>query len=173
MLDLTKFSSKYFVRSMDERDADRILALCRGNSLFYEYAQAEPTLEQVLGDLRISPPGVDMQYKYYLGFFDGKTLVAVMDIIDGYPNPEIAFIGFFMVDAALQGRGNGSFIIMETAEYLRSIGKTAIRLGIDADNPQSSAFWRKNGFITVSEVDNDGHTILLTEKAMIDCKNVL
>lgn len=165
MIDFIKFSSKYFVRSMDERDADRILALCRGNSLFYEYAQAEPTLEQVLGDLRISPPGVDMQDKYYLGFFDGKTLVAVMDIIDGYPEPSIAFIGFFMVDAALQGRGNGSFIIMETEEYLRSIGKTAIRLGIDSDNPQSNAFWRKNGFFTIAEVDNEGHTILLAEKS--------
>ncbi len=166
MLDYVKLNNKYLVRRMTERDAELILSLCRGNSLFYEYAQAEPTLEQVLGDLRISPPGVDMQDKYYLGFFDGETLVAVMDIIDGYPNPEIAFIGFFMVDAALQGLGNGSFIIMETAEYLRSIGKTAIRLGIDSDNPQSNAFWRKNGFLTIAEVDNEGHTILLAEKKL-------
>ena len=165
MLDYVKLNNKYLVRRMTERDAELILSLCRGNSLFYEYAQAEPTLEQVLGDLRITPPGVDMQDKYYLGFFDGKTLVAVMDIIDGYPNPEIAFIGFFMVDAALQGRGNGSFIIMEMAEYLRSIGKTAIRLGIDSDNPQSNAFWRKNGFFTIAEVDNEVHTILLAEKS--------
>ena len=158
---------------MTERDAERILALCRGNPLFYQYAKAEPTLEQVLGDLRITPPGSDTKDKYYLGFFDGETLVAVMDVIDGCPEPDIAFIGFFMMDAALQGRGMGSFIISETAEYLRSIGKNAIRLGIDADNPQSNAFWRKNGFITIAEIDNEGHTILLSEKALIDDKNVL
>lgn len=59
MLDYTKLSSKYLVRRMSERDAERILALCSGNSLFYQYAKAEPTLEQVLEDLRITPPGID------------------------------------------------------------------------------------------------------------------
>ena len=120
----------------------------------------------MLGDLRITPPGIDAKDKYYLGFFDGETLVAVMDLIDGYPEPQIAFIGFFMMEAAFQGRGIGSFIIAEAAEYLRSAGKTAIRLGIDADDPQSNAFWRKNGFFTIAEVEKNGNTILLAEKRL-------
>lgn len=173
MLDYTKLSSKYLVRRMSERDAERILALCSGNSLFYQYAKAVPTLEQVLEDLRITPPGIDAKDKYYLGFFDGETLIAVMDLTDGYPNHETAFIGFFMVDAAFQGWGTGSFIISETADYLRRIGKTAIRLGIDAGNPQSNAFWRKNGFITIAEVDKGDNTILLAEKTLIDGQIVL
>lgn len=94
MLDYTKLSSKYLVRRMGECDAERILALCRGNPLFYQYASTEPTLEQVLGDMSITPPGIDAKDKYYIGFFDGETLVAVMDLIDGYPEPDIAFIGF-------------------------------------------------------------------------------
>lgn len=89
-----------------------------------------------------------------------------MDLIDGYPNHETAFIGFFMVDAAFQGWGTGSFIISETADYLRRIGKTAIRLGIDADNPQSNAFWRKNGFILLKRTERDGGAILLAEKLL-------
>ena len=166
MLEIDKLSSRYHVRRMYERDAERILALCRGNTLFYEYARAEPTVEEILNDLSITPPGIEAKDKYYIGFFDGETLAAVMDLIDGYPEPDVAFIGFFMMDASLQGRGTGSFIISETAEYLRSIGKTAIRLGIDAENPQSNAFWRKNGFITIAEVDRDGNKILLAEKKL-------
>lgn len=173
MIDFIRFSSKYLVRRMNEQDAEIILALCRGNPLFYEFAAAEPTLEQVLGDLRIAPPGVDMKDKYYLGFFEGAKLVAVMDLIDGYPKPEIAFIGFFMMDAAFQGRGIGSFIILETAAHLRSVDKNSIRLGIDADNPQSIAFWRKNGFITIGESENNGHRIFLSEKALNVDSNVV
>lgn len=71
-----------------------------------------------------------------------------------------------MMEADFQGRGIGSFIIAETAEYLRSVGKTAIRLGIDADDPQSNAFWRKNGFFTIAEVEKNGNTILLVEKRL-------
>lgn len=156
MLDLNKLSSKYLARRMSEHDADSILTLCRGNTLFYEYANAEPTVEQVLSDLRITPPGIDIKDKYYIGFYAGEKLVAVMDLIDGFPEKDIVFIGFFMVAAELSGRGIGSEIIAKTAEYLRAIGKTAIRLGIDADNPQSNAFWSKNGFAVLKSVDREG-----------------
>ena len=89
-----------------------------------------------------------------------------MDLIDGYPEPDVAFIGFFMVDKELQGRQLGSGIICETAEYLKKIGKRTIRLGIDKGNPQSTHFWRKNGFVMIKEVERDGRTILVAEKKL-------
>ena len=39
-----------------------------------------------------------MEDKYYLGFFAGDELVAVMDLILNYPKADIAFIGFFMMN---------------------------------------------------------------------------
>lgn len=105
MIDFIRFSSKYLVRRMNEQDAELILSLCRGNPLFYQYANAEPTLEQVLGDLRISPPGVDMQYKYYLGFFDGKTLVAVMDIMTAIRIPRSRSSAFLWWMRLFKGGG--------------------------------------------------------------------
>ena len=93
---------------MDEADAGGILALCRENPQFYLYCRAKPTMEQVLYDLRALPPGVDPADKHYAGFYLEGRLAAVMDLIDGYPEPDFAFIGFFMVRKALQGRGFGS-----------------------------------------------------------------
>ena len=51
--------------------------------------------------------------KYYVGFYDGDILVAIMDLIDGYPDSDTAFIGFFIMNRQLQGRQIGTSIIQE------------------------------------------------------------
>ena len=89
-----------------------------------------------------------------------------MDLIDGYPKPENAYIGFFMMNQRHQGKQIGSAIIGETEDYLRKIGKTAIRLAIDKGNPQSAHFWKKNGFKVIFEVDVNGWTKLVAEKPL-------
>ncbi|MBO4562251.1 MAG: GNAT family N-acetyltransferase [Clostridia bacterium] len=166
MIDLSAMSNTYRIRRLCERDAESILRLCEENTQYYEYCGAKPTMEEVLNDLRITPPGIGPENKYYVGFYLGEELCAVMDLIDGYPAPDIAFIGFFMMKKERQGRNEGSAIIRETAEYLRSSGKTAIRLGIDKGNPQSTHFWKKNGFVVTEEIDRGDWIILAAEKML-------
>ncbi len=165
-IDLSQLSRTYAVRRLDDADTDSILSFCRKNTQFYEYCKAEPTREQVLSDLHIAPPGIDEADKYYIGFYQDGILTAVMDLIDGYPEPENAFIGFFMMNKDVQGRGIGSAIIQETAAYLKTAGKTAIRLAIDKDNPQATHFWKKNGFAVIREAPQDGWTALVAEKTL-------
>ena len=165
-MDLSALSKRYSIRRMDDSDADSILELCKGNTQYYLYCQAGPSREQILNDLHITPPGIDPSAKYYIGFYQGNTLVAVMDLIDGYPAPGTAFIGFFMMRKEFQGNQVGSAIIQETAAYLKTLGMTAIRLGIDKGNPQSTHFWKKNGFVVKEEIDRGDWTVLLAEKAL-------
>ena len=165
-MEISMISSSYDVRRLDGSDVDSILNFCQKNSQFYEYCEAEPTREQVLNDLHIAPLGISLSDKYYIGFFQKETLIAVMDLIDGYPEPEIAFIGFFMMNKDLQGHGIGTAIIQETAAYLKTTEKAAIRLAIDKGNPQSMHFWKKNGFIVIKEVDRNGWTALVAEKQL-------
>ena len=166
MIDISLLSSRFDVRRLEDADAAAILALCQENTQFYQYCEAEPSMEQVLQDLHITPPDTDLSSKYYVGFYQDGTLIAVMDLIDGYPEEDVAFIGFFMMKKALQGRQIGSSIIREAAAYLKSIGKHFIRLAIDKDNPQSTHFWQKNGFLVVKEVDRNGWTLLVAEKTL-------
>ena len=166
MLDISRLSSTYEVRRMHNSDADDILELCRENEQFYRYCEAKPEREQILNDLKITPPGIRPSDKYYAGFFQDGELVAVMDLIDGYPDSKNAYIGFFMMRKALQGKQIGSSIIRETEAYLKSTGKTAILLGIDKGNPQSTHFWQKNGFRVIREVDRNGWTALVAEKLL-------
>lgn len=166
MIEVSKLSSRYTVRVLTEADAGEVIALCLGNPQYYEYAEARPKLEQVVADMRVTPPGVDASRKYYVGFYEGDALVALMDLIDGYPADNVAYIGFFMMDAAYQGRGIGSAIVGEVAAYLKSIGKRSLRLGIDKENPQSNHFWKKNGFRVVKEVDRNGRALLVAERTL-------
>ena len=89
-----------------------------------------------------------------------------MDLVDGYPNCDYVYIGFFMMDYELQGRGIGSIIISEVLEYLQEQGFQKAQLGIDKGNPQSNHFWRKNGFEVIREVEIEEGIILVAEKQL-------
>ena len=87
-----------------------------------------------------------------------------MDLVDGYPKADIAYIGFFMMNLKFQGKKIGSAIVSEVIDYLKLIGKTSVRLAIDKGNPQSTHFWKKNGFEIISEADVNGWMKLVAEK---------
>ena len=164
MIDISKLSKRYSVRILEEADIEMLVEICKQNTVFYEYTEARPTKENILDDMKATPPGIDMQDKYYFGFFDG--LVAIMDLIDGYPKAEIAYIGFFMMNPQYQGKQIGTAIIDEVIDYLLSTGKTSVRLAIDKGNPQSTHFWKKNGFDVLSEADVNGWTKLVAERKL-------
>ena len=166
MIDISKLSKRYSVRILEESDIEKLVEICKQNTVFYEYTEARPTRENFLDDMKATPPGIDMQDKYYFGFFDGRELVAIMDLIDGYPAREVAYIGFFMMNPKYQGKQIGTAIIGEAVEYLRDTGKTAVRLALDKGNPQSAHFWKKNGFEVMFEADVNGWTKLVAEKRL-------
>lgn len=166
MLDVRMLSSTFTVRMLSLADADAVLALCRENEQFYRYCEARPTREQIVNDMQLLPPGVEPSDKYYLGFFRRDELIAVMDLVDGYPEENFVFIGFFMVKKVLQGQKLGTALIRECSEYFKRLGKTTIRLGIDKGNPQSTHFWGSLGFTVVREVDRGEWTILVADKAL-------
>ncbi|MBQ6559231.1 MAG: GNAT family N-acetyltransferase [Erysipelotrichaceae bacterium] len=166
MIDISRLSHSYDVRRLDENDTDDILEICQGNSQFYLYCEAKPDREQVQNDMHITPPGKDLSSKFYIGFFQKNELIAVMDMIDGYPQDDIVYIGFFMMKKEYQGKEIGSSIISETANYLKELGYQTIRLGIDKENPQSNHFWKKNGFEVIQETDRNGWMILIGERKL-------
>ena len=101
------------------------------------------------------PEGKSPEDKYYLGFFKAGRLIAVMDLISGYPDQETAFIGFFMMNMDMQGQGAGSHIIEEVCACLNKYF-SYIRLGYVKSNEQSRHFWQKNGFMPTGNIADCG-----------------
>lgn len=167
-LDPATFSEKYAVRELTPADVPTVLRLMQGNTLYFRYCggDAVPSEQSILRDMSIVPGKKTMEDKYYVGFYRGETLAAMMDLIDGYPEDDIAFVGFFMMDISLQGAGEGTKIISRLCAELKNQGFGRVRLGIDKGNPQSTHFWRKNGFQVIREVPQGDGIILLAERSL-------
>ena len=165
-MDIQSLSRTYTVRALDEADLPALLALCQGNPLFYRHCPPPPSVESLRADMTALPSRKTMEDKYYLGFWRDGALAAVLDLILRYPNEHTAFIGFFMLDAALQGRGEGSRIV---GDILRALSRefTAVRLAYVKTNPQSKRFWLKNGFLPTELVLHmDAYDVVVLERPL-------
>ena len=150
-MNIQLLSSKYTVRYLTLDDVDIIYNLSAKNKLFYKYHPPFVSRESILEDMDALPPGKEAKDKFYIGFFEKENLAAVMDLILDYPKEKVAFLGLFMMEQEYQGKGVGTEIIQECIRYLGELGYSKIRLAIDKGNPQSEAFWTKNGFTKTGE----------------------
>lgn len=162
---IENLSHSYRVVRFDGSDAEAVFSLYQTNPQYFDAMGDIPTLESAKADLIALPPNKAIEDKYYVGFYDEAHLVAIMDLIRGFPNEQTAFIGLFMVHASQQGRGIGSKIIADVLSHLKSLGFSRCRLGYVKTNLQSKSFWFKNGFLpTGVESKQEKYTIVLMEK---------
>lgn len=160
-------SKTYAVRRLTSADADKVFTLCKNNALYYKYHPPFVEKDDIEEDMRTLPPGKNACDKYYVGFFDESGLIAVADVIAGYPNEQTAFIGFFMTAAHIHNKGVGSAIVNELCEFFKDVGFNSVRLGYVKDNPQARGFWLKNGFVpTGEELAKSDYTIVAACKSL-------
>ena len=166
-MDISRLSKRYTVRPVGDSDVPRVLALCQSNPLYFRHCPPMATEESIRGDRAALPPGVPPEHKHYVGYFDGETLVAVADILEGYPCEKTAWIGFLMVDSAFHRRGVGTGIVKELCEYLKQQGFHAVSLGWMRGNGQAEGFWRHSGFApTGKEAACDGGTVVQASRQL-------
>lgn len=82
-MDIRLLSKKYEVRTLDINDLDIIYDMSCKNEIYYKYHPPFVTKESIVEDMKALPPSKSYDDKYYIGFFDGDSLVAIMDLILG------------------------------------------------------------------------------------------
>ena len=93
-IDIKKISKRYSVRKLNLNDVQMIYTFCKKNTQYYKYCGKELSIELIEKDLEITPPGISLEQKYYVGFWDNDKIVAVMDLVNGYPTYDYVYIGF-------------------------------------------------------------------------------
>lgn len=155
----------YKVCQINDKNIDDVYKLCSYNDFYYECLQEQVSMSGVENIINELPPDCESKNKLFLGIYKGAQLVAILDLIAGYPNKETAFIGLFMVDRSLQSSGIGSGIINKLIEFLKSNGYKCCRLGVIEKNVPAINFWNKMGFeFTGEKYNHVKYNVLMMEK---------
>lgn len=113
------------------------------------------------------PPGISLNQKYSVGIFVADQLVGLADVLDGYPQKGIAYIGLLQIKASEHGRGYARLLHEELRRILP--GRKRWRLSVVDTNEQAVSFWEVLGYELTGEIkewqDADGgvHHVLLME----------
>ena len=159
--------SPFVRRRLTDEDLPALLALCESNPAYYELYGERPTLENQAQALRELPPGCQADQKEFLGFLAQGELVAVMDVVRGYPDERSAYVGLLMVDGAWHGRGVGTLIMRAELRRLRAEGLSRVRLAYIEGNEPARKFWAKLGFEPTGEVASTPHYVaVLMERVL-------
>ena len=138
------------IRVTDEALVDRLLDRLTSYSLAVDGVPKPKNGAQHL--LTGIPPGIPASSKHVFVVSAGEEPVGLVDVIDGYPRPGVAFIGLLAIAEDRHGRGLGRAAYECLEAYARDrLGASVIRLAVVASNPVRP-FWRRMGFRETGEV---------------------
>ncbi len=147
---LKRYLKDYEIRFIEEKDFDDLYHLEKNNVNYFKYTNEEPNYDSIISEVYELPPNITMDNKYFVGFYKDNKLIAVMDLIDGYPNKQTYWIGLFILDVEYQHIGIGTYLIKTFIEY----SDKNIQLGCLSNNKEGFAFWSKMGFKEIRRAYN-------------------
>ena len=160
VLNVEALSSDYDVRRITEADISDVYGLCRSNRRYYRSINRKPSRQQLTEVISELPEETNASQKFFVGFYDEDELIAILDLITGYPEKDDAFIGWFMVNAANQRQGVGSQIFADVRAAMKAQGFDRLTLECPAASEEAEAFWKKQGFKSAPET-GDGSVITM------------
>ena len=157
-LDIQSLGTAYDVRRIAEADISDVVGLARTNGRYYRSLGIRPSrsrLTEIVSDIAVGVEGAD---SYFVGFYDREgDLVAVLDLICGYPEADDAYIGWFMVDADMQGKGVGSGIFADVRASMKAQGYDHLELKCPKASESARLFWEDQGFTATGLEEFNGH----------------
>jgi RimJ/RimL family protein N-acetyltransferase len=122
-------------------------------SYYHRVTGGPPTPQEARSTYRILPEGKSPQDKFLFGIVRGDELVGCVDLVRGYPKPEIAYLGLLLVSERQQKRGIGRAAYRLVEETVLGWGACdRIRLSVLRANDGVIPFWASFGFVPTGEV---------------------
>ncbi|HEY3556705.1 MAG TPA: GNAT family N-acetyltransferase [Kribbella sp.] len=143
------------LRAIGPGDVDAVQELIESDPAYTERITGYPPGDSDAQSLlMMRPEGLDEESKVVLGAFAADQLVAVVDLLRGFPNESTAFIGLLEVHANQQGRGYGRATYELVQRYVETTWPEVrtMRLAVVDTNAQVAAgFWERQGFEATGE----------------------
>ncbi len=130
-------------------DFEALVALVLSNPQYrLQTQQRMPVRNDAVVLLEELPPGAHSNQKYVWGVWHCGTLVGCLEIIRGWPESQVLYIGFLLVSERLRHQGLASAALKMLA--VRSRNWRGIRrwqLGVVETQVDAVAFWKHSGFV--------------------------
>lgn len=140
----------YEVRRLTDADADTIQDLYVRCTAFVELVEGRPpAADEGLDLLHAKPPGVKDENKLVFGIFEDGQMIGALDILRGYPDPGVWYLGLLMLSPDTRGRGLGAQAYSATRQWVEACGGKAVRLVVQAQNDAALRFWERQGFVVI------------------------
>ena len=99
------------------------------------------------------PSNVAPSHKHVVGFERGGILIAVADLLEGYPAEEEWYVGLLLLSPSERRRGLGAKLWNAIEAWIRAEGGRVVRLIVQEQNPDAALFWGSVGFIADGKVE--------------------
>jgi GNAT superfamily N-acetyltransferase len=109
------------LRPITPEDVDAVQELIESDPGYTERITGYPPgASDAQSLLMMRPESLPEESKVVLGAFEADQLVAVVDLLRGFPNDHTAFIGLLEVHATHQGRGYGRTTYQLAQQYVET-----------------------------------------------------
>ena len=155
-------------RLLTADDVSAISLVMEDDAGFSRRINGRPFVSADLDDFfEAVPPSISLNQKYSVGIFASGRLVGLADVLDGYPQKGVAYIGLLQIKASEHGKGYARLLHHELRRMVP--GRERWRLSVVDTNEQAVPFWRALGYELTGETkewqDADGgvHRVILME----------
>lgn len=129
-------------------DAGRLQELLDRCSDYYELHEGCATpVDAGVHELSAVPPGRSAGELQVFAFAQpAGVLDAMIQLLPGYPDEGVWWIGLLVVAPGLRGRGVGRELLRHAVEAAASASATGLQLLVSVRNPRALKFWASAGF---------------------------
>jgi GNAT superfamily N-acetyltransferase len=161
----------HFIGRLGDDDAaalDDLNARCADFLQLIE--RRSPRAGDGLAALHDRPTDAAAELKLTLGVFGENQMIGVIDMLRGYPTPDVWYIGLLMLAPEARGRGLGSAALAAIRDWARCNGATSLRIAVQSQNAAALHFWRGHGFKQLRSVQQQNgalsNTVLVMEAGL-------
>ena len=116
----------------------------------------------------ILPEGKSYEDKFVFGVYLKSEMVGCVDLLRGYPEPQVAFLGLLLIAEPFQHRGIGRAAYRLAEEYIRAWSAcSTVRAAVIRTNEAVLPFWLKLGLVPTGEVKPYRYSTVVSEVVIL------
>ena len=152
-----------------DADISQLQAVLEAAPNYYKIIQGKgPSTDEARSELQALPEGHPVAAKFYYLIQGHQRAVGCIDLLRGYPNENVAFIGLLLFVDSWQGRGLGRQALKFAIDLANDWGCGALRIAVVQTNERAISFWSREGFIELYRKESNQYAdpVVVMERAL-------